>query len=100
MAIIDKEKLKDLLSEMEKLKRQPEYKAGDKDFLSAEKEIQGDIDALKSKAKESIKAQIKEQAPAGVPAYAVGGNIQRQTQNAAESAVEGTAERQQGATNW
>lgn len=95
MAIIDKEKLKDLLSEMEKLKRQPEYKAGDKDFLSAEKEIQGDIDALKSKAKESIKAQIKEQAPAGVPAYAVGGNIQRQTQNAAESAVEGTAERQQ-----
>jgi hypothetical protein len=88
MAIIDKEKLKKLMAELENAKKHPEGA----DVIPL---IQADIDALKSKAKESIKAQIKEQAPAGVPAYAVGGNIQRQTQNAAESAVEGTAERQQ-----
>jgi len=96
MAIIDKEKLKDLLNEMEKLKRQPEYKAGDKEFLEIEKAIQSDIDGLKASAKESIKAQLTGQTPQGAPQFgASGAAMPNVTQQIASQWVEDEAEKQQ-----
>ena len=89
MAIIDKEKLKELMAELESAKKKP-------DGADVVPLIQADIDSLKAKAKESIKANLTGQTPKGAPQFGASGaampNVIQQT---ASQAVEDEAEKQQ-----